>query len=112
MIGMNLVNTPSQLRKLRMRQTELQQDVLFHKFSALYLPSLADHFLVKPQLPAGSSQDSQLDFLLNNSYMEMISAVSHTPYFAKFLRSRLPVAAGGKRLINTLAERVVEVAPS
>jgi hypothetical protein len=42
----------------------------------------------------------------------MIGAISHTPYFAKYLRSQLPSAEGGKQIMRVLAQRLIELGPS
>ncbi|KAF8969649.1 hypothetical protein BDZ97DRAFT_1794477 [Flammula alnicola] len=90
------------LRQLRMRLNELRQDAVYNKFSALYLPALIDRFLEAPPLPPGSPQDLVEEFKLNNTYIEMMGAISHTPYFAK----------RGKRLMDVVAQRLVDVAPT
>ncbi|KDR73653.1 hypothetical protein GALMADRAFT_228099 [Galerina marginata CBS 339.88] len=100
------------LRKLRTRLTELQQDIVYNKFSALYLPALVNGFLEPPPLPLGAPQELVEEFNINNTYVEMMGAISHTPYFTKFLRSRLPVADGGKVLMRVLAQRLVDIAPT
>ena len=94
-----------------MRVHMSQQDVIYHKFAALYLPSLVSRFLEPPTLPPNSPEHLTVDFKLNNTYIEMMGVVSHTPYFSKFLRSDEPVAQGGKRLLTMVVERLLEVAP-
>lgn len=89
-----------------------QQDVISHKFAALFLPSLVDRFLEPPPLPTNLPGFMTEEFQLNNPYLEMISFVSHTPYFARFLLSQDPAAGGGKKLIQAIAERLVALAPS
>lgn len=88
-----------------------EQDVIYHKFAARYLPSLVGRFLEPPTPPAGCPEHAMVDLRLNNPYLEMMGVVSHTPYFSKFLRSDEPVAQGGKCLLNTVTERLLEVAP-
>jgi len=107
-----LIETPLQLRKLRMRMPMDQQDIVFHKFAALYLPSLVGHFLEPPSLPSNIPAFMAEEFRLNNPYLEMIGVVSHTPYFSRFLLSNEAGAAGGKRLMQTVAERLVALGPS
>jgi len=89
-----------------------QQDIIFHKFAALYLPSLVNHFLEPPSLPSNIPAFMTDEFRLNNPYLEMISAVSHTPYFSRFLLSNEAGAAGGKKLMQSVAERLVALAPN
>ncbi|KIM48705.1 hypothetical protein M413DRAFT_84246 [Hebeloma cylindrosporum] len=95
-----------------MNANALQRDVIYNKFAALHLPTLVDHFLEPPSLPPTFPQDMVDDFKVNNTYIEMIGAISHTPYFAKYFRSQLPSAEGGKRLLRVLAQRLVELGPS
>ena len=103
---------PLQLRKLRMGVPMNQQDVIFHKFAALYLPSLVGRFLEPPPLPSNVPAFMTDEFSLNNPYLEMLGVVSHTPYFSRFLRSNEAAVEGGKRLMQTVAERLVMLAPS
>lgn len=42
----------------------------------------------------------------------MLVAIQSSPYFAKYLRSQKPIAAGGKRLTQVLGERLLEFAPT
>jgi hypothetical protein len=49
---------------------------------------------------------------LNNAYFEMLVSVQHSPYFTKCMRSRKPIAAGGKRLTQAIGERLLEFAPT
>lgn len=95
-----------------MNRNELQQNVIYNKFAALHLPALVDRFLESPSLPPTFPQDMVEDFKLNNTYIEMIGATSHTPYFAKYFRSQLPSAEGGKQLMRVLGQRLVELGPS
>jgi hypothetical protein len=89
-----------------------QQDIIFHKFAALYLPSMVDRFLEPPPLPSNVPAFMTDEFMLNNPYLEMIGVVSHTPYLSRFLSSNEEAAAGGKKLMQTIAERLVALAPS
>jgi hypothetical protein len=89
-----------------------QQDIIFHKFAALYLPSLVGRFLEPPSLPSNIPAFLTDEFMLNNPYLEMISVVSHTPHFSRFLRSHEESAVGSKRMMQTIAERLVLLAPS
>ncbi|KAJ3509300.1 hypothetical protein NLJ89_g5297 [Agrocybe chaxingu] len=100
------------LRKLRSKLNELQQDVVYNKFCALYLHLLVDRFLQCPPMPGGSAQGLVEEFRLNNTYMEMMAAVSHSPYFTKLLRSQQPKAALGKELMRAVAQRLVDLAPT
>lgn len=101
-----------QLRKLRMVASSKQQNIVFHKFAALYLPNLVGRFLEPPPLPSGLPAFMTNEYKLNNPYLEMISVVSHTPYFSKFLLSNDEVAEGGKKLMQTIAERLVALGQS
>ena len=95
-----------------MNRNELQQDVIYNKFAALHLPALVNRFLEAPGLPPVFPQEMAEDFKVNNTYIEMLGAISHTPYFAKYFRSQLPSAEGGKRLMRVLAQRLIELSPS
>ncbi|PPQ97576.1 hypothetical protein CVT26_002363 [Gymnopilus dilepis] len=102
------------LRKFRMmgRVPQNQQDFVYNKLAALHVAAMVDRFLEPPPLPAGAGNDFVEDYKLNNVYVEVLGTISHTPYFAKYLNSDLPAAQGGKQLMRTVAQRLVEVAPS
>ncbi|KAF9053017.1 hypothetical protein BJ165DRAFT_1444858 [Panaeolus papilionaceus] len=89
-----------------------EQDVVYNKFAALYLPALINRLLDPPALPDAVPPDFADDFKLNNCYIEILGTVSHTPYFAKFTRSKTETAEGGKKLIRTITQRLIEVAPA
>lgn len=86
--------------------------MIFTKFSALYLPALVNKFIEAPPLPDGIPQETVEEFKLNNCYLEFLSAISHTPYFSKYLRSRLPAAQPGKDLMKIIAQRLIDNAPT
>ncbi|PPQ63266.1 hypothetical protein CVT24_006791 [Panaeolus cyanescens] len=100
------------LRKLRMSVNVREQDIVYHKFAALYLPALVINLLDPPPLPEGAPPGLIDDFKLNNCYIEILGTVSHTPYFAKFIRSKTEIAEGSKKLIRTITQRLIDVAPS
>jgi hypothetical protein len=101
-----------QLRRLRMMVPMNRQDIIFHKFAALYLPSLVGRFLEPPPLPSNVPAFLTDEFRLNNPYLEMLGVVSHTPYFSRFLSSNAAAADGGKKLIQAIAVRLVALGPS
>jgi len=108
-----LVGSGHLLRKLRMNMSEIvHQDAIYNKFAALYLPALVDRFLEAPAPPPVFPQEMAEDFKVNNTYIEMIGVVSHTPYFSKYFRSQLPAAEGGKKIMRVLAQRLIELGPS
>lgn len=94
-------------------QTEEQQDVVWSRFCALYLPATVDRLLQLP-IPTDTSnslnrEEMLADFAINNPWHEMLVQVQHIPYFAKYLRSSNPIAAAGKRLTQILADRLADV---
>jgi hypothetical protein len=92
-------------------EEEEQQDVIWCRFCALYLPDLVGRYLDPPAVTALPDVQQIADFRCFNAYLEMLVAIQHTPYFAKYLRSRKPIALQGKLLPSVLAERLLERAP-
>ncbi|KAJ7119564.1 hypothetical protein C8R44DRAFT_788408 [Mycena epipterygia] len=94
-------------------QTEENQDLVWSKFCALYLPATVDRFL-DPPVPTDATnaneREMMADFPLNNPWHETLVRVQHIPYFAKYLRSSSPIAAGGKRLPQVLSARLAGLA--
>ncbi|KAH6904321.1 hypothetical protein BKA70DRAFT_1403511, partial [Coprinopsis sp. MPI-PUGE-AT-0042] len=98
------------------QEHDLQQDVIFSRFSAMYLPATVDRFLNPPSLPPGlrspvSSPPIEELFQLINPYFDVLVQIQHLPYFSKFLRSQHPSATNGRRLPEALASRLAELAP-
>ncbi|KAJ6578846.1 hypothetical protein DFH09DRAFT_1148480 [Mycena vulgaris] len=91
------------LRRNRQESTE-QQNVVWAKFCAHYLPATVERCLDLPS-PADWDPNSVDDFLLDNAWMHMLLAVSYTPYFSRYIRSSSPVAVAGKHLPRIVAER-------
>jgi len=91
-------------------EPEEQQDVVWSRFCAIYLPATVDRFL---NLPAVDSSDPNVlaDHELHNVYCEMLVHVQHSPYFAKYLRSKEPAAAKAITLPRVVAQRLAERAP-
>jgi hypothetical protein len=93
-------------------ETQQQQDVVWSRFCALYLPATVDRLLNLP-IPTDATTAEELemvvDFPANNPWHEMLVRVQHIPYVSKYLRSSSPVAAAGKRLPQVLADRLVDV---
>src|SRR5580698_665226 len=94
-----------------MMETEEQQDIIWCRFCAFYLPGLVDRFLDPPAVTSTTDPELVVDFRCWNVYVEMMVQIQHTPYFAKYLRSSKPIAAKGKLLPRVLAERLLERAP-
>ncbi|EAU88671.1 hypothetical protein CC1G_01044 [Coprinopsis cinerea okayama7 len=100
------------------REHEIQQDVVYSRFAALYLPATVDKFLDPPPLPAnapcyiapGVKLTNEM-YALKGPYTDMIIQIHHLPYFAKYLRSSHPNAANGKRFTEVLATRLADLAP-
>jgi hypothetical protein len=91
-------------------EIEAQQDIIWARFCALYLPATVDRFLIFPA-PTNVTLDIAQELRLNNAYFEMLVAIQHSPYFMKYMRSDRQSAAGGKMLTQALGERLLELAP-
>ena len=62
--------------------------------------------------PPGTSQRFSVeDFKLTNAYLHSFTVLGHTPYLAKYFRSRDPSAEAGNVLMPVLAERLLHLAP-
>ena len=93
-------------------ESEQQQDVVWSRFCALYLPDTVSRYLDLPALgDENTDPEFAMHYKLYNAYLEMLVQVQHTAYFAKYLRSNKPLAAPGKRLPSVLAQRLLELAP-
>ncbi|KAJ7902792.1 hypothetical protein B0H14DRAFT_2667701 [Mycena olivaceomarginata] len=93
-------------------EPEPQQDVVWSRFCALYLPATIDRLLNLPVPTDATNADERellLDFTAHNPWHEMLVALQHIPYLAKYLRSSSPIAAAGKRLPQVLADRLAGV---
>ncbi|KAJ7675435.1 hypothetical protein B0H17DRAFT_1207624 [Mycena rosella] len=93
-------------------QTQDQQDIIWSKFCALYLPATIDRLLDLPVPTDAMGEIEQAmvaDFSSNNPWHEMLVRIQHIPYFAKYLRSSSLIAAAGKRLPQILADRLTNV---
>jgi hypothetical protein len=98
------------------QEHDLQQDVIFSRFCAVYLPATVDRLLNLPPLPAGLRSPDQSPpieeiFQLVNPYLDVLVQIQQLSYFSKFCRSQHPSAANGKRLPEALASRLAELAP-
>jgi hypothetical protein len=58
-----------------------------------------------------ADQDFVMHYQLYNSYLETIVRIQYSPYFVKYLLSKKPMAAPGKRLPAVLAQRLLDLAP-
>ena len=92
------------------QEVEAQQDIIWARFCALYLPATVDRFL-SPPVPTNEPPNIVKELKLNNAYFEMLVGIQHSPYFTKYMRSQKPIAAGGKKLTQALGERLLELAP-
>jgi len=90
---------------------EMKQDIVYSKLCAAYLPAMVSRFLEGPRPPLNAPSYMDEDLKVNNAYLEMMAAMSHSPYFTKFLRSQQPASQGGKQLLRVLASRLIEIAP-
>ncbi|KAJ7280249.1 hypothetical protein C8J57DRAFT_950589, partial [Mycena rebaudengoi] len=85
-------------------ESQMQQDIVWSRFCALYLPATVGRLLT--DLP----KELASDLSVNNPWHEMLVAVQHTPYFSKYLRTSSPIAASRKKLPRVLVERLTAVA--
>ena len=88
----------------------LQQDVVFSRFAALYLPALVQRYL-RPPAPSSNSlwqrSIAVSDFPLGNAYGYMLVHLNGNPYFNKYFR--LAANRGVRQeLIITLLRRLDE----
>ncbi|TFK71899.1 hypothetical protein BDN72DRAFT_957753 [Pluteus cervinus] len=93
-------------------QTVLR-DAIFAEFGAKYLPATVNRFVEADfELPLPPTTPPAA-FRLYNVYFEAMFGVLrvHPSYFAKYLRSKHPIASQGKKLARVIAERVAEMAP-
>ncbi|KAJ7629475.1 hypothetical protein DFH06DRAFT_1225825 [Mycena polygramma] len=94
------------------RATQAQQDIIWSRFCAFYLPATVDRLLNLPTpVDAQTKEDHEIvpDFIADNPWHEMLVCVQHLPYVAKYLRSTSPIAAAGKQLPQVLADRLANI---
>ncbi|KAJ7650614.1 hypothetical protein FB45DRAFT_1050528 [Roridomyces roridus] len=99
------------------QETQEQQDVIWSRFCAVYLPAMVDRLISHLPVPLDAdeqyaySEDTKhaSDFAVFNPWHEMLVQVQHVPYIGKYLRSKDPLAAQGKLLPQVLAQRVAAV---
>lgn len=89
-------------------ESEEQQDIVWSRFCALYLPATVERYINPPSITT-SNPDDIAAFKLFSPCSEMLVQVQHNAYFAKYLRSQKPLAAAGKQLPRVLAERILEL---
>ncbi|KAJ7186828.1 hypothetical protein C8R46DRAFT_280471 [Mycena filopes] len=89
--------------------SQYDQDIVWSQFCALYLPATIDRLLDLPVTTDAQHPAQVQDFVAYNPWHEMLVQVQHIPYLSKYLRSRSPIAAPGKRLPGVLAERLAQV---
>jgi len=89
-------------------ETEEQQNIVWSRFCALYLPATVDRFINPPTITSKKPEDIA-KFKIFSPCSEMIVHVQHNAYFAKYLRSKTLLAANGKQLPRVVAERVAEL---
>lgn len=85
---------------------EQQQDVIWGRFCAIYLPATVDRYINPP--PVTGSNPFTESFKIYSPCSEMLVQVQHSPYFGKYMRSKKPLAANGKKLPRVVAERLIE----
>ncbi|KAJ7629476.1 hypothetical protein DFH06DRAFT_1338356 [Mycena polygramma] len=100
------------IQRIRSQATEAAEDELWSEFCALYLPTTVDQLLDLPTpIDAQTEEDRDMvpDFIANNPWHEILVCVQHIPYLAQYLRCTKPVAVGGKRLPQVLADRLADI---
>jgi hypothetical protein len=93
------------------RELEPQQDIIWSRFCAIYLPAMVSRYLDPPSLIDVTDQEFARHYQLYNADLEMMVQIQHIPYFMKYLRSNKSLAAPGKRLPSVLAQRLLDLAP-
>lgn len=98
-----------------MKEHQLQQDIIWSRFCALYLPAVVDRFLDPWDATDGSDfqkdPDAKEDYRLFNPWLRMLVMTQHNPYLGKYLRSKQPVASGNTKLARTVGQRLLYLAP-
>lgn len=89
-------------------ESEEQQEIVWTRFCAFYLPATIDRFINLPKITSKKPEDIAR-FKIFNPCSEMLVATQHNAYFAKCLRSKNVLAANGKILPRVVAERVAEL---
>jgi hypothetical protein len=89
-------------------ESEEQQEIVWSRFCALYLPATVDRFITPPTISSKKPEEIA-KFKIFNPCSEMLVHIQHNAYFAKYLRSKKALAASGKQLPRVVAERVAEL---
>lgn len=90
-------------------KTEAEQDAIYARFCASYLPKTVERFLDLPVF-LNSNGDPLDDLKLLNAYHEMLIAIQHSLYFVKYLRSiHSKPTTRGKELPRVLAARICAI---
>src|ERR1700734_482502 len=89
-------------------ESEEQQEIVWSRFCALYLSATIDRFINPPEI-SSKNRDDIAWFKLFNPCSEMLVAIQHNAYFAKYMRSKKAFAANAKQLPRGVAERVAEL---
>lgn len=87
---------------------EQQQEIVWSRFCALYLPATVERFINLPAITSKKPDDIAV-FKILSPCSEMLVQTQHNAYFAKYLRSKHAAAANGKLLPRVVAERVAEL---
>ncbi|KDQ17032.1 hypothetical protein BOTBODRAFT_30421 [Botryobasidium botryosum FD-172 SS1] len=85
-------------------EPEEQREIIWSRFCALYLPATVDRFIDPPTV-ASDDPEQIADYNLHNAYSEMLVQVQHSPYFAKYMRTK---SSNGKKLSRALAQRLAQ----
>jgi hypothetical protein len=103
----------TQIPRLLM-EDPLQQDVVFSRFCAMYLPELVEHYLDPPEPSNAAEWNKSValeDMKLANAYGYLLVHLNGNPYFDRFFR--LPKHRDLRvKMINALLDRLYERAPA
>jgi len=98
------------------RENEQQQEIIYSRLCADYMPAIVDRLFELPPLPEGFEkppnyvQRQEIQEFCN-PYIAAMSRVQGLPYFYKYLRSPKPSAHRARRLPELLASRIVQAVP-
>lgn len=89
-------------------ETEEQQEIIWSRFCALYLPATVDRFINPPTITSHNPEDIA-KFKIFSPCSEVLVHIQDNAYFSKYLRSKKPLAVNGKQLPLVVAERIAEL---
>jgi hypothetical protein len=90
---------------------ELSAQRVYDTFCATHLPTLVTKFVHLP--PATPAIREKMPFYeFENAYYWVLMNLKVSPYMTKFLLSKEPCGEPGKKLVKTLARRLLKLAPN